>query len=75
MLTQNSEAFRLHKMHCTGCSEYRNHGGAVDDSKTAQRTVAMNAGFDSPPPPPYLDGDDEPLLDRLRRMYGADFQP
>ena len=69
MLTQNDEALRLHKTYCAGCSEYQNHGGAVDESKTVQRAVADNAGFDSPPPPPDTD-----LMERLRKMYGGDIR-
>jgi hypothetical protein len=50
------EAKRLHEFHCTGCSEYGNHGGErsarLDKGRRFDTPVHQrNAGFDSPPPP------------------------
>lgn len=69
----NEEAFRYHRAHCAGCSEYAYHMGASGRPKTVLAAVAGDAGFDSPPPPSLTD--DLTLLMRLRKMYGPDFTP
>lgn len=50
------EPFRLHKIHCRGCSEYRNHGGEWTPDTSEGHTLrdGRNEGFDSPPPPPHV---------------------
>lgn len=84
----NEEAFRYHRAHCSGCSEYAYHMGASGRPKTVlaampfpyrkqygfdTQAVKGDAGFDSPPPPSLTD--DLTLLMRLRKMYGPDFTP
>lgn len=55
MMTE--ESFRLHKIHCRGCSEYSNHMGArgrLNEYRTSQEGLeSQHEGFDSPPPPPH----------------------
>lgn len=61
MMTE--ESFRLHKIHCRGCSDYSNHMGArgmtarmIRPPKAqAQVTTGQNGEFDSPPPPPHTE--------------------
>lgn len=46
------EPLLLHKIHCKGCGEYKNHGGEwirPGTERVALRT--RDEGFDSPPPP------------------------
>lgn len=40
-MMNQTEAYRYHRQHCTGCSEYQNHMGAsrTTGDKTVQRAV------------------------------------
>lgn len=69
---KQEESFRLHKVHCSGCSDYSNHMGArgrLNEYRTSQEGLESQHGeFDPPPPPPYIGLPTmESMLEDLRR--------